>query len=288
MIGPLPSSSGKKKGGDKPPYARYAFLNPYNLTLLAGATATAAATGHWWIAVCAAASEGLWMLFAPDSKVLRSAWFDKMWLAQKQAELEEQQDQKLAKMWPNDVIRFRTLREQQARIFKLAVENPSLTTELISSELEKVGALLDDFLDLAVLCARSEQHLQTFDFKELQRTYEQYTAQLAAYPPGDRRRSVAQKNVDVLKKRRSRFDELQRLVQTSRGQMDLMENTFRLLADEILTMATPTELGTRLDELRIGVEAVRETTTGSDDLYEELQELEEEEAAAAKPGRRAR
>ncbi|MBI5095822.1 MAG: hypothetical protein HZB26_25740, partial [Candidatus Hydrogenedentes bacterium] len=121
-------TSRKKKGEDQPPYARYAFWNPYNLSLLAGATATAAATGHWWIAVCAAASEGIWMLFAPDSKVLRAVWFDKMWDAKKQAELEEARDQKLAKMWPNDVQRFRTLREQQARIFKLAAEKPSLTT----------------------------------------------------------------------------------------------------------------------------------------------------------------
>jgi hypothetical protein len=39
-----------------------------------------------------------------------------------------------------------------------------------------------------------------------------------------------------------------------------MENTFRLLGDEIVTMQSPSELGTRLDELREGVEAVRQTT----------------------------
>jgi hypothetical protein len=46
--------------------------------------------------------------------------------------------------------------------------------------------------------------------------------------------------------------------------MELIEQTFRLLADEILTMASPHELGGRIDELRIAVDAVRETT---DDAY---------------------
>jgi hypothetical protein len=91
----------------------------------------------------------------------------------------------------------------------------------------------------------------------------------------------------VLGKRRQRYDELRRIIETSRGQMDLMENTFRLLVDEILTMANPAELGTRLDDLRLGVDAIRETTTGTEDMYEEL-ELAEEEAEAQAPRRRTR
>jgi hypothetical protein len=273
------SGSGKKgPSDDEPPYAKYAFLNPYNLSLLVGTTVTAAATGHWWLAVCAAATEGLWMVFAPDSKVLQRAWFDKTWARTKRAELEEAQDQKIAKLWPNDVVRFRLLREQKTRIEKLANDNPSLTVDLMSSELEKIDGLLEDFLELALVCARSEQHLQSFDFKALQRTWQQYSAQLEHYPAGDRRREVAEKNLEVLGKRRQRYEELRRIIETSRGQMDLMENTFRLLVDDILTMANPEELGLRLDDLRVGVDAIRETTTGQDDLYEELEIAEEGEA----------
>lgn len=283
MLGGVSGSGKKGPSEDEPPYARYAFLNPYNLSLLLGTTVTAAATGHWWLAVCAAATEGLWMVFAPDSKVLQRAWFDKTWAATKQAELEEAQDQKIAKLWPADVMRFRSLREQKTRIEKLAADNPSLTVDLMGSELAKIDGLLEDFLELALVCVRSEQHLQSFDFAALQKTWQQYTAQLEHYPPGDRRREVAEKNLEVLGKRRQRYEELRRVIETSRGQMDLMENTFRLLVDEILTMANPAELGTRLDDLRLGVDAIRETTTGTDDIYEEL-EVAEDEAEA----RRAR
>ena len=43
----------------------------------------------------------------------------------------------------------------------------------------------------------------------------------------------------------------------------------RLLADEILTMASPRELGGRIDELRVAIDAVRETT-------DEIQPFEED------------
>ena len=269
------SGARKKSRDDEPPYARYAFLNPYNLSLLAGTTVTAAATGHWWLAVCAAGMEGLWMVFAPDSKILQRAWFDKTDEARKRAALEDAQDQKIAKLWPADVVRFRALREQKTRIERLAMENPSLTVELMGGELAKVEGLLEDFLDLALVCARSEQHIQSFDFRALQHSWQQYSQLLEQYSASDRRRAVAEKNLEVLTKRRQRYDELRQVVDTSRGQMDLMENTFRLLVDDILTMANPEELGTRLDDLRIGVDAIRETTTGTDDLYEELESVEE-------------
>lgn len=275
------SGARKKSREDEPPYARYAFLNPYNLSLLAGTTVTAAATGHWWLAVCAAGMEGLWMVFAPDSKILQRAWFDKTDEARKRAALEDAQDQKIAKLWPADVVRFRALREQKTRIERLAMENPSLTVELMGGELAKVEGLLEDFLDLALVCARSEQHIQSFDFRALQHSWQQYSQLLEQYSASDRRRAVAEKNLEVLTKRRQRYDELRQVVDTSRGQMDLMENTFRLLVDDILTMANPEELGTRLDDLRIGVDAIRETTTGTDDLYEEL-EIVEEAAKAQK------
>ena len=77
-----------------------------------------------------------------------------------------------------------------------------------------------------------------------------------------------------LRRRRARYDDLVRQLQVLRGQMELIEQTFRLLADEILTMGSPRELGGRIDELRIAVDAVRETAS---DAYEEMLDAEVEE-----------
>jgi hypothetical protein len=262
----------------EPPYGRYAFLNPYNLSLLAGAGVAAAATGQWWLGIGAAAVEGLWMLFAPDSKVLRRAWFDRVWEESKRADEEKRLNAKFRELPPPDRQRAFQLHEQKMRLQQLAAENPSLTVELMKEELAKIDGLIDDFLSLALVCGRFERHLATFDFDALNRQWKAYTRDAGAYPPGDMRRDVAEKNISVLQQRRARYDDLRRGLETARGQMDLMENTLRLLSDEIVSMADASQLGARLDDLRIGVEAIRETSRTAEEAYE--RELEEQLARA--------
>lgn len=283
MLRPRVSERPKKRESDEPPYTRYAFLNPYNLSLLAGAGVAAAASGQWWIGVCAAAAEGIWMLFAPDSKVLRKVWFDKVWDESKRAEEEERLNKKFDQLSRPDQMRAFALREQKARIFQLAADNPSLTVDLMKEELQKIDKLLEDFLDLAAVCQRCETHVQSFDLNALDASYQMYKQQVEYYKPTDKRRGVAAKNIEVLTQRRRRYEDLLNSLQTARGQMDLMENTFRLLADEIVTMADPSELGARLEELRVGVAAIRETTAEPEDAYDELEEIEE-----SQPGAKAR
>ena len=270
----------RRRVDEEPPYLRYAFLNPYNLSLLAGASATAAASGHWGIAVFAAASEALWMLFAPDSKVLRGLWFDRRWEQEKKDELEAQQNAKFQRLSPQDQARAAALSDQRRRIYQLAAENPSLTVEMMKDELVKLDALLEDFLELALVCARSENQLRGFDLAALDRSWHFYEEQVRRYPERDQRREVAEKNLDVLRQRKNRMEAMQKNLQTARGHMDLMENSFRLLGDEIVTMANPSEVAVRLDDLRIGVQAIRESSQEAEDLYDE--------AAVEEPARQMR
>ena len=266
-----------RRGENEPPYARYAFLNPYNLSLLAGTGVAAAATGHWWMAVCGVAGEAMWMLFAPDSKLLQRTWFDKVWAEKGAAEIAEAQEAKLKQLEPMDQNRVLYLREQKARIHQLAAENPSLTVELMGEELAKLDGLLDDFTNLALECTRGERHLATIDLRSMENSWHLYRGQVEQMPAGDKRRAVAKKNMAVLEQRRKRWEELKKSAQTARGQMDLMENTFKLLGDEIVTMSSPEDLGARLEDLRVGVEAIREATVEEGDVYEELEEQQIEE-----------
>jgi hypothetical protein len=255
-----------------PPYLRYAFLNPYNLSLVAGAATTAAASGHWGIGVCAAAAEAIWLLFAPDSKVLRAVWFDKLWAQKEKEEYESRQNERFLRLTPPDQARAAALRDQRTRIYQLAVENPSLKVELMKDELAKLDDLLEDFLELALVCARCENQLGGFDIPALQRSWQYYQEQLKHYPARDERHAVAEKNLEVLRQRRDRMEAMKKSLQTARGHMDLMENSFRLLGDEIVTMADPSELAARLDDLRISVQAIRESSQETEDLYEEVAE----------------
>lgn len=270
-----------QRGPDEPPYARYAFLNPYNLSLLAGAGVAAAATGHWWMAVCGVAGEAMWMLFAPDSKLLQRTWFDKVWSESRAAAVQDALDAKLKQLEPQDQQRVLFLREQKKRIHALAAENPSLTVELMGEELAKLDGLLDDFTDLALECTRGERHLATIDLRSMENSWHLYRGQVEQMPEGDKRRAVAKKNMQVLEQRRNRWEDLRKSAQTARGQMDLMENTFKLLGDEIVTMSSPEDLGLRLEDLRIGVEAIREATVSEDEVFESLEaeQIQEEKKA---------
>jgi hypothetical protein len=254
--------------GDKPPYHTYAFWNPYNLSLLAGAGAVSAATGGWWIGLCAVAAETIWMLFAPDSTVLRRTWFDKLWHQDKREAKQKEQAKKFATLPQEAQARVLMLRDLQGRIQQLAADNPSFTVDLLRNDLGKLEGLIDDFLELAVVCDRWDHHLRTISFDDLERQIADYKRWIDQVPDGEERREVAEKNLEVLIERKKRSTELVYMLQAARGQMDLMDNTFRLLVDEIVTMRNASELGERLDDLRTGVEAVRETSREAEHLLQ--------------------
>src|SRR4051794_34517903 len=102
--------------------------------------------------VCGVAGEAIWMLFAPDSKVLQRVWFDKIWSESRADALQQEEDAKLRQLHPMDQQRFLYLREQKQRIHQLAQDNPSLTVELMQDELAKLDGLIRDFLELALRC----------------------------------------------------------------------------------------------------------------------------------------
>lgn len=266
----------------KPPYARMAFLNPYNLSLLVGGVVLGLAIDEPWLSILTCAAEALWMIFAPDSKLLRAVWFDRTLGAEERASLAERRRERCAHLSPNANARLGWLCGQKQVIEHLAKENPSLTVDLLKDELGKLDALLDDFIELGVSEARAERHAGTFDFSEMNRSWAHYQAARDGHPAGDPRRAVAAKNLEVLTQRRARYDDLVRTMQVARGQMDLIEQTFGLLGDEIMTMASTHELGGRIDELRLAVDAVRETT---DERFLEVDDLEAVEMTEPRLGR---
>ena len=262
---------------DGAPYARYAFWNPYNISLFLGGVVLGVVTGHEWVSVLTCAAEVLWMVFAPDSKLLRGLWFDRLFEAEKKESDAERRQQRIGLLAPNDSVRFAYLCGQKQVIERLAKENPSLTVELLHDELSKLDELLDDFIELGVTATRAEQHTTTFDFPSMRRSWHIYEELLGKHAVGDPRREVAAKNMNVLRQRRARYEDLCRTIQVTRGQIELIEQTFRLLGDEIMTMASPRELGGRIDELRLAVDAVRETADESSfPVTEEIEDVFED------------
>lgn len=252
----------------KPPYTRYAFRNPYNYAIMGGFASAAALTGNWWLGLAGAGFEALWMLFAPDSRLLRKTWFDKVFAEEQAAAKKKELDAKFKLLPETDAMRCLALKEKQDQINKLAQENPAFTVDLLSGELKKLDDLVRAFLELSLTCSRYQDYLQSVDVDEIERDLRRYQQILDKATESDKRQ-LAQKNLSVLTKRKDKYAEIRGYLSSARGQLELIENTFRLLADQIVTMRSPTELGSQLDELLDGVEAVRETTRETDKLLQQ-------------------
>ena len=260
------------RDSDKPkvPYAKYAFQNPYNYAILGGFASAAVLTGNWWLGLAGAGVEAIWMLFAPDSRLLRKTWFDKRWDEEMTAAQKAELDRKFKALPDADAMRCLALREKQDQIHRLARENPSFTVELLSGELGKLDALVRSFVDLSVTCARYQDYLKSVDLDDIERDLRRYH-QILEKDPDDSKRNLARKNITVLDRRKQKYAEIRGYLSSARGQLELIENTFRLLADQIVTMQSPTELGGQLDELMDGVEAVRQTTRETDRMLQAVE-----------------
>ena len=255
----------------RPPYARYAFKNPYNYAVMGGFASAALLTGNWFLGLAGAGVEALWMLFAPDSRLLRKLWFDKVHQQDVDAARKAELDAKFKLLPESDAMRCLALREKQEQINKLAQENPAFTVDLLSGELTKLDDLVRAFLELSVTCARYQEYLGSIDVDEIERDLRRYRQILDKSDGDQNRRTLAQKNIVVLEKRKDKYAEIRGYLSSARGQLELIENTFRLLADQIVTMRSPTELSGQLDDLLDGVEAVRQTTRETDKLLQAVE-----------------
>jgi DNA repair exonuclease SbcCD ATPase subunit len=175
------------------------------------------------------------------------------------------------------VVELTRLRDQ---ILRLAGENRALTAGLLHDELGKVEALGASFTELVLSSRRYRSYLASVDLDGLERELREQERRLAAGKDGERPSpagraggpdefaDLARKNLAILQKRREKLGEMKDHVSRAEAQMDLVENTFRLLADQILTMRSPAELSGQLDDLIDGVEAVRSTAREAEALLE--------------------
>jgi hypothetical protein len=251
-------------------YLKFAFTNPYNLTLLGGALAAAALTLNPVLAVIAAGVEGLWLLHAPTSRTLRRLIWDPQFERLRQEAEEKERARRLTSLSSRDRERVEALVDKQHEINRLAGTNPSFTSDLLRTELSKTGKLVDAFIDMAVTCARYEEYLESIDLSALERDRARWEREVRGGQNGDPQTEIAKKNFAIILKRIEKMREIQKYLKTSRSQLDLLENSFQLIADQIVTMQSPQELSGQLDELLEGVESIRQTAVDTEKMLATL------------------
>jgi len=257
---------------EKPSYFKYALANPYNLTLLGGALVASVLTLNPLIAVAALGVEGLWLLHGSQSRFMQRMFWDPMFEKEK---LEFEQKRRMAqveKLGKGGQQRILALIDKENQIQQLAAQNPSFAGDMLRNEINKTHNLVNAFIDLAVTCSRYENYLASIDVGQLgnmQQHWEKYieNGEGKADPVEI---NIARKNLEIIKKRIERVDEIRRYLKIAYGQINLIENSFQLLADQIVTMQSPNELSGQLDELMDGVESIKETAKETEQILRTL------------------
>jgi hypothetical protein len=244
---------------EKRPYVKAAFANPYNLSLLLGGLAAAGLTLSPLLALIVLGLEILWMLYAPGSKLLQRLLWDPQFDQEKLAEVRDALNARMQSLAEHDRRRVQELVARQVEINQLAAQNPSFTGELLRTELGKTDRLVEAFIEMAVTCGRYEQYLESVDVGELDRDRQRWERVVQKGEKDSVETNIARKNLAVILKRLDKMKEIHRYLMVARGQLDLIENSFQLIADQIVTMQSPQELTGQLDELLDGVDSIKQT-----------------------------
>jgi hypothetical protein len=250
----------------KRPYFKHAFANPYNLSLFVGGLVASVLTFSPVLAFVALGGEALWMLYAPESRLLRRlAWDPRIDKERAEAEAGQRAARVMA-LGAEERDRVVTLVERQQEIRRLAATNPSFTGELLRTELQKTDRLVDAFIDMAITCARYETYLQSVDLGALDSDRTRWEAAITAGADKDPQVEIAKKNLAIILRRQEKMKEITRYLSVARGQLDLIENSFQLIADQIVTMQSPQQLSGQLDELLDGVDSIRQTAIDTEQM----------------------
>lgn len=254
---------------EKPPYLKFAFANPYNLTLLGGTIAAALLTWNPLLALVSLGVEAVWLVNADSSVLRRFVWDPKFERLQQEARKAER-EARVASLNKTDRARVEGLVAKQEDIHRLAGQNPSFTGELLRTELTKTDRLVDAFVDMAVTSARYEDYLDSVNVDGLDADRARLEHEIKAGQEGDPQVDLGKKNLAIILKRLDKMKEIGRYLDVARGQLDLIENSFELIADQIVTMQSPQELSGQLNELLDGVESIRQTKVETDRILTAL------------------
>ena len=247
-----------------------AFHNAANYAFLGAAAAFTA--WQWpafgWVPIAVAGGiEAFWLLVG--ARVGGAKRYFNFVHREKQKQLAAGDSKALLRgLTDTDRTRFAELDRLNQEIQAQVRANPSMAMDLVKGELEKIDKLLEAFLRLAGTAARYEHYVETSDLNQIES--EVRRQEKVIEKSDDDTRGLAKKNLDLLIRRQDKAIEIRKQVREARGQLNLIENTFRLLRDQILTMDSPSELQSQLSELTAAVDSIEAADKETDALVRQL------------------
>lgn len=252
---------------ERPSYFKYAFANVYNLALLGGVAVASAATADWGLAVIGGGVEALWLIIGADSAPFRR------WVERRHRALVAQQDKEKRRA---RILSLVDKRDRDAAIDLVEAhlvmgreleKNEHWSGELMRDEYQRLESLLDAFIELAAAADRFATYQARFNLEKLRRDLAAQK-KLAAAGADPEARALTAQNADLLEKRIGTLEEMGRLEQRTRAQMGVIQNTFSLLRDQMMSLQPPQDVHEQLDQIVAGVSAVRAVLAEGDQQLE--------------------
>ena len=257
---------------ERPSYLKYAFANAYNLSLLGGALAASAATNDWAIGVIAGGIEALWLFIGADTAPFRR-WVDRQHRARRLEATRTRRKQRILAL-PDQRDREKAidLIEAHKAMGAELDKGANWSTDMVRGEYDRLEELLDAWVDLAEAADRFEGYMRQLDLGRLQRDLQAQEKLAGQQNLDPESRGLAMKNADLLRKRVQTLTDMRMLVQRTRGQMEVIENTFRLLRDQITSLKVPQDIHAQIDEIVTNVDAVRSVVAEGDQSFRAVAE----------------
>lgn len=216
-------------------YFKEAITEPVNFWGLAGFAVAAAYTQSIVPLVFALILELIYLAFTPNIKAYRQIVDQR----------ETEKNTKLREKRRQELISGFHQREQEAvyylRDLKNKIYENYLTitpTRELPSNLKTLDQRWADFVDLLDIYRRRKGHLKQTDRKVVHNQLSQaFRAMEAA--PDERTKRIQQANIEILKRRINAFEELENSVKLVEGQLQSIENFFKLVNDQIVSLPTP-------------------------------------------------
>jgi archaellum component FlaC len=259
-------------------YIKEALKEPVNIggLLLAGAAAAYSATTTFldptFVVAGALVAEGFYLATLPASRMYRR--------------IVDRRSRHLLEEWRRKQ-RFELIKTFDPRE-REAVEYLSWMKNQIASNFKKFARLQETppqvrelettweaFVDLLDEYRRRKNHLRSINRQAIENQLRQ--AERSAEFADEATRQLHEKNVSILRRRLKTFDDIERSVKRVEAQLQMIENFFGLVNDQVVTMPTPEHISALdFDTLLASIETTKEILQQTAPVMSQLDALNRE------------
>lgn len=257
---------------DKMPNLYYeAFKEQYNLIALFGIAGLSLVTGSWLPILAGAVGEAAYVLFFSESGFYKR--LTNLRRAKQKAKQRRQQLDRTVTNLPQAYrSRCESLSSGREKILQIS-RRPEVSVDMFSEEIAKLDYLYETFVGFADLVVHYRRYLHDISLDSINQDLQRIEEQLKNVKD-TRTHGILQKNRDILAKRITRRDALIDTVKNLEAQMEVIENTFRLVNEQMMTIKEPSEISGDLDDLINGVELTANLVKESSSYLEDLRKLQ--------------